>query len=173
MVKNSVRGRAPRSGGGRAGTIFLIVGLLAMVTLGTVLIVYSVSLHGDAARTLYTQAHGVRQTARVISEDAGTGEAPTSTATVRLSEPVNGHDITTVYIQGAPAYSPGTPITVVVDPRDPGYAELPDAPYTTSAWWEIPLVIGPAVILVVPFGLGVRYLAVLRTRRRMVRFLVR
>lgn len=173
MVRDSVRTQAARSGGGRAGTIFVIVVLLAVATLGTSLILYSVSAHGDAARASYTQAHGVRQTARVISEDAGTGKAPTSTATVRLSEPVNGHDITTVYIQGAPAYSPGTPITVVVDPQDPGYAELPDAPYTTSARWEIPLVIGLAVILVFPFGLGMRYLVVLRTRRRMVRFLVR
>jgi hypothetical protein len=144
-----------------------------MVALGIGLIVHSVSLHGDAARTSYTQAHGVRRTARVVSEDAGTGKSPTSTATVRLDEPVDGHAVTTVHIQGAPAYSPGTPVTVVVDPRDPAYAELPGSPYSTSAQWEIALVIGLAVILVIPFGIGVAYLAVLRTRRRMVRLLAR
>lgn len=81
--------------------------------------------------------------------------------------------MTTVYFQGAPAYSPGAPVTVVVDPKDPGYAELPDAPYTSSAQWELALGIGPAVILVIPFGLGVRFLALLRSRRLMRRFLVR
>ena len=151
----------------------MIVVILGMVGMGTALIVHSVSVYGDAVRTSYTQAHGVRRAARVISEDAGTGKAPTSTATVRLSEPVNGHDMTTVYINGAPAYSPGSPVTVVVDPQDPGYAELPDAPYISSAQWVMFLVIGLCSILVFPFGLGVRFLSQLRSRRRIRRFLVR
>jgi len=172
-VKDSVTGQAARPGGGRAGTIFLILSGLGMVALSTALFVYSVSEHGDGMRSSYTQAHGISRAARVISEDVGTGKAPTSAATVQLSEPVNGHDMTTVYIQGAPAYSPGTTITVVVDPQDPGYAELPNAPYTSSAEWVLPLGIGLAVLLIIPFCLGVRFLVLLRSRRRTLRFLMR
>jgi hypothetical protein len=115
----------------------------------------------------------VRQVARVISERTSADKHPTSALAVRLSEPVNGHETTTVHIQGAPGYSPGAPVTVVVDPKDPGYAELPGAPYASSGQWEIPLAIGLALILVLPFGLGVVYLRQRLARRRVRRFLVR
>jgi hypothetical protein len=127
------------------------------------LIIGSVVEHGAAAQTSYTQAHGARRTARVISEDAGSGRNPTSTLTVRLSEPVNGHDTTTVHISGAPAYSPGAPVTVVVDPQDPGYAELPGASYTSNGAWVDLLVMGLLVCLI---AIGVPGLRWLRRRRR-------
>jgi hypothetical protein len=147
--------------------------LILPLGLGIPMIVFSVSEHGDAARTSYTQAHGVRRAARVISEDIGTGKNPTSTAVVRLSGPVSGHDTTTVHIQGAPAYSPGAPVTVVVDPQDPGYAELPGAPYASSGKWELLLGIGVGDILVMPFGMGVAALRRLRSQRRLRRSLLR
>jgi hypothetical protein len=137
---------------------------------GTVLIVHSVSVHRDAARSYYTQGHGVRRAARVISEDAATGTSPKSTAAVQLSEPVNGHDTTTVHMIGAPTYSPGAQVAVVVDPQDPGYAELPGAPYTTTGQWATFLVWGLLVILLAPLWLGV---AGLRSRRRLRRFMLR
>jgi hypothetical protein len=139
------------------------------------MLVFSAQQYGDAARTSFTQAHGVRQAARVISESTSPGDDPkhpTSALIVRLSEPVNDHDTTKVHIQGAPVYSPGAPVTVVVDPRYPGYAELPGAPYITSGSWEIPLGIGLGVILVMPFGFGVFYLRQWRARRQLRRFLV-
>jgi hypothetical protein len=150
--------------------------LLLGSAVGIALIVYSVFAHGDAARSSYTQAHGVRRAARVISEDIGTGKDPTSTVVVQLSEPVNGHDTTTVHIPFAPAfaYFPGTPVTVVVDPQDPGYAELPGAPYISSGVWEaLPGVTLVTVTLLLPFGYGVAALVRLRSRRRLRRFLLR
>jgi hypothetical protein len=172
-VADSTGGRPASSGSGRAGTIFVILFWFILVpALSTALIVISVFEHGDAARTSYTQAHGVRRAARVISEDAGTGKDPTSTVAVRLSGPVNGHDTTTVHIQGAPTYSPGVPVTVVVDPQDPGYAELPGAPYTSSEQWELPLWLGLAALLVLPFGLGIVVLRQWRSRRRRRRLLL-
>ncbi len=169
------KGRRPAaSGRQRAATITsVLLGLIVGLGLGIVLIVVSVSEHADAARTSYTQAHGVRRAARVISEDTSTGKHPTSAVAVRLSEPVHGHDTTTVHIQGAPAYSPGAPVTVVVDPQDPAYAELPGAPYTSPGQWEIPLVIGLADIVIIPFGIGVAALRRLRSRRRLRQSLLR
>jgi hypothetical protein len=131
------------------------------------LIVHSVSLRRDAARSAYTQAHGVRRAARVISEDTGTGKNPTSALAVRLTRPVNGHDTTTAHIQGAPAYSPGAPVTVVVDPQDPGYAELPGDPYTSDQQWLLFLGIALAAILTIPFIAGSEVLRQLRRRRRL------
>ena len=135
----------------------------------------SVQAHGDAARSSYTQAHGVRQTVRVISESTNRDnpKLPTSALTVRLSRPVNGHDTTTVHIQGTPAYSPGAPVTVVVDPQDPGYAELPGSPYSSSTQWVIFLLIGIAFILLYPLiAVGVLVLLPLRRRRRLRRTLL-
>jgi hypothetical protein len=173
-VADSTGDRPAQSGRRRAGTIILILfWLILILGPGTLLIVGSVLEHGDAARTSYTQAHGARRAARVISEDAGTGNDPTSALAVRLSEPVNGHDTTTVHIQGAPTYSPGAPVTVVVDLQDPGYAELPGAPYTTSVEFWTFLVVGLGCILVFPFGLGLAVLQQLRSRRRLRGFLLR
>jgi hypothetical protein len=48
--------------------------------------------------------------------------------------------------------------TVVVDPQGPEYAELPGGPYSSSAEWEIPLVIGLGCMLIFPVGLAVAWL---------------
>ena len=175
-MAESTAGRTTRSGTRRAGAIFGITVWVLMTGGGGALLFHSAQEHGDAARSSYTQAHGVRQAARVISERSSPGDNPkhpTSALVVRLSRPVTGHDTTTVHIQGAPTYSPGTLVTVVVDPQDPGYAELPGAPYTTSGSWEIPLGIGLGCILVFPFGLGLAVLRQSRSRRRARRFLLR
>jgi hypothetical protein len=175
-VTASTGGRPARSGTRLAGTIFGITMWVIVTGGGGALFFLSVQEHGDAARSSYTQAHGVRQTVRVISERTSPGDDPkhpTSALAVRLNRPVNGHDTTTVHIQGAPAYSPGAPVTVVVDPQDPGYAELPGGPYSSSADWKIPLVLGLACILVFPFGVGVAVLRSLRSRRRLRRTLLR
>jgi hypothetical protein len=143
---------------------------------GGVCIFYAVQEHGNVAQSSYTQEHGVRQAARVISERTSPGDDPkhpTSALVVRLSRPVNGHDTTTVHIQGAPAYPPGASVTVDVDPQDPGYAELPGAPYSTSTQFWIALAIGLGAILIFPFGIGLAAWRQLRRHRRVRRFLLR
>jgi hypothetical protein len=167
-VADSIGDLPVRSGRRRARTIgVILVFLIVGPGTGTALIVGSVSEHGVVARTSYTQAHGARRAARVISDDVGTGRNPSSALTVRLSEPVNGLDTTTVHIQGTTAYSPGAPVTVVVDPQDPGYAELPGAPYASNWAWVDLLVIGLGDILLVLFVIGIAGRRQLRSRRRL------
>jgi hypothetical protein len=147
-----------------------------MIALGIALISLSVREHRDAAHSSYTQAHGVRRAARVISEDVGTGKDPTEALVVRLSGPVNGHGTTTVHIQhiqDVPTYSPGAPLTVVVDPQDPAYAELPGFPYTSTGQWVLALVIGLADTLLATLFLCGGFLYPLRRRRRLRRSLPR
>lgn len=151
----------------------MVVVVLVMVAGGTISIVASVSEYGDEARSAYTQAHGVRRAAQVLSADtAMAGKTPTSTGIVLLSEPFDGHGTTTVHVRSVPLY-PGAAVTVLVDPQDPGYAELPGVPYTSNGWWVFLLLLGLALILIVPVGVGVEYLGTLRSRRRAIRFLVR
>ena len=173
-VKDSAEARPATSNDGQATKkLLILLVMLGMVAVGTAIIVAaSVPAYGNAARSSYTQAHGVRRVAEVMIQNAGTedypsrggGRVPTSTAAVWLSEPVNGHDTTTVHVHGAPLY-PDASVTVLVDPQDPGYAELPGAPFTTIASWLGPLGLG-LTILVIPFGVGVGYLRALRGRRR-------
>jgi hypothetical protein len=147
--------------------------MLSWAALSIALIVGgSSSAREDGARTSYTQAHGVRRTAQVISEDVSSGRSPTSTLTVRLSEPVNGHDTTTVHIDGEHVYAPGTSVTVVVDPQEPGYAELPGDSYASSGYWVFVLGLGLAG-LIVPLITAVFYLGRWRRRRRASRCLPR
>ena len=135
------------------------------------MLVLSVQEHRNAAYSSYVQAHGVRQAARVISVSVGGGKDPTEGLVVRLNGPVNGHGTTMVHIQhvdDVPTYSPGSPVTVVVDPQDPAYAELPGLPYTSTGQWVMTLVIGLADTLL--FGLilcgGLLYPSLRRRRQR-------
>jgi hypothetical protein len=91
---------------------------------------------------------------------------------VRLSRPVKSHETTTAHIEGAPPYSPGAPITVVVDPQDPGYAELPGAPYASTEQWAIFLGIAVGGILAIPSIAGIQALRQSRSRRRLRRSLL-
>lgn len=174
MARSTGQRPAARRRWRAANIVGWLVCLVVVPGVGISLIVGSVLEHGDAARTSDTQAHGVRRAARVISEHTtSSGKESYSAVAVRFSGPVSGHDTTTVHVSGAPRYSPGAPVTILVDPRDPGYAELPGAPYTSNAQWQIPLVIGLACIVVIPFCLGVVVLRKRRSRRRLTRSLLR
>src|SRR6202000_1016379 len=93
-------------------------------------------------RSSYTQSHGVRATATVqdVANDQNTsctshGHCSTSytaKVTALLSQPVRGQRVTTVNISGNVAFSRGQLISVRVDPDDPGYSELPGAPYASD-----------------------------------------
>ena len=166
--------RPGRPGRRRAGNkIGILIWLIVILGAGAVLIAGSVVAHGDAARTSYTQAHGVRRAAHVLSEDTSTGRDPTSTLAVQLSGPVNGHGMTTVHIQGTPTYSPGALVTVVVDPQDPGYAELPGAPYTSSGQWKVLLGLGLGLPLMIPTIMVISVLLQSRSQRRLRQSLLR
>jgi hypothetical protein len=76
-----------------------------------------------------TQAHGVRDLATVSGVHHSTKPLRTSVK-VTLARPVGGATTTTVSIPERVSYSDGTRITVLVDSKDPGYAELPGKPLT-------------------------------------------
>ena len=121
----------------RRGT--LIMALLAYLACAA-FAVAAVVEHAETVQSSYVQAHGVRDTATVVSvhniEHTGKHRAPPSAeVTVRLQQPVDGTSTSVVHVPDHDSSAPGDTIAVVVDPRQPGYSELPGEPNTTAWKW--------------------------------------
>jgi DivIVA domain-containing protein len=170
-------GTRPESGLGKAGPnqdsersqdgklsfgclLVLVLFLGAIVTGAGVGIVI---FHADYERSNYTQASGIPQTATVISEKVGTGKGAETQVTVRLDPPVGGRDVSVVSIAGAHVYQHGDRISILVDPQDPSYSELPGLPDDTS----LEALVGCAtVLLVVLLSVTGGLVSAFRKRRR-------
>lgn len=127
------------------GAIFAVVGI--------VMIPFTFASHAAAERSGYTQSHGVADVAMVSSVDNQQSCGRSSCTyyayvTVMLSQPVDGSDFTTVNIPRNVSYGSGQLISVLVDPKDPSYAELPGSPYATNAD-TVGTAIGAAVFLLI------------------------
>jgi hypothetical protein len=124
--------------------------VLALFFLGiTAFMVFAtLQAHSDAERSSYTQNHGVRESALVDdvqniahhSSHGGTNYSFEITVTVR--HPAIGDGSATIYGQGMTSVQNGETITVLVDPHQTDYAEIPGSPYYTSLQWLLGLVIG-------------------------------
>jgi hypothetical protein len=66
----------------------------------------------------------------------------TAEVLVRLADPVGGQARTTVHVPRYETEGPGGTLTVLVDPGDPGYAELPGSPSTPAVLPAIFLAVG-------------------------------
>jgi hypothetical protein len=158
-------GRHPRNGPASriAGTV-IIVGAIAALT------ALAVSLHSQAALSSYTQRHGLARGARVdavhpVSHDTSHDSWTTYDYDVALAVPAAGrtravaHDPTRDFQR----FDPGDTIRVLVDPRQPGYAELPGIPVGSSRWF-----IGPLTLAVIFLGL-VAFITAEEIRHRRLR----
>ena len=142
---------------------------LFFFALGAVLIGVAVSQHVQAVRSSYVQAHGLRDNATVVSVDNFEHTYKHSTTytalvTVQLQQPVNGTTNSLVHVPYRDNSFPGDEITVLVDPQQPGYSELPSSPTATTGNWVAPLV-GAVVTLVVGVFLTRKAVRLLRQRR--------
>ena len=145
----------------RNSPVTRIAGIVIIIGAGVTLTAVAFQLHSQAALSSYTQRHGLARS-----------------ATVEAVRPVNhgtSHDAWTTYdydvaltaaagpasrtVAHDPArdfqrFSPGDKISVLVDPRQPGYAELPGIPVESSWWFAVPLTLtviflAPAVLITV------------------------
>jgi TRAP-type C4-dicarboxylate transport system permease small subunit len=127
---------------GRAIATGLTLGIFALFT---VLCAITAVLDQSAAtRSGYTQSHGVRATATVMvvgeQKKCGAGaEACEYTAEIlaRLSPPVNGTAGTFIHYPGYSKLDRGQNVTVLVDPKQPTYAEIPGARFATQSRWIV------------------------------------
>jgi hypothetical protein len=123
----------------------LLVALIVVLTSGT----------AQAARSAYTQAHGEREVATVISvqNKSSTSKGVTSWygyILVRLPQPVGGQAQATVHVPDKVDDKPGEAVTVLVDPQSPSYAELPGEPLTTRAAVLVFSII--VIVFIIVFG---------------------
>ena len=132
-------GRRPRRHYGPV-TTGVITGLFAVGTIA--LVVGAISSYSQGARSGFVQAHGTRASATVQSVDntehcSRSGCSYTAAIAVTLSPPVDGAAATTVHYPGYSDLIPNEQVIVLVDPQQPGYAELPGDRFVTSWEWII------------------------------------
>jgi DivIVA domain-containing protein len=121
------KAKASRSG---PGCLFVLALFFAAVAIGAG--VGFAAFHADYERSNNTQASGIPDSATVTSVSVGTGKAAETKLTVRLGTPVGGQDVSVVNIAGGHSYQPGERVSILVDPQDPSYSELPGLPDDTA-----------------------------------------
>jgi hypothetical protein len=121
----------------RYGPVSTLISAIVFLGIGIAGACFAVSAHSEAGRSSYTQANGIADTATVlgVANYQSTGRHTTTyfaKVTVTLQAPVSGQPSTVVNIPDNVSYTRGRVISILVDPADPGYAELPGSPYATD-----------------------------------------
>jgi hypothetical protein len=140
--KEPLRSRRGRHYGPVGATVYLVI-MLAITLAG---FGNALSTKSDASRSKYVQAHGVAASGTVTNVDniAHCGRSScyhTAEITVRLDTAILGATTTVVHFPGRSDLSSGDRINILVDPKEPGYAEIPGAPFATSGQWIALIVI--------------------------------
>lgn len=114
------------------------IGLLVVVVI--TLVISAKVLEGGlaaASKSAYTQAHGVSRAATVISVTSNGPKSGSENIAASLADPLDGQQATTVYVPSTQSFPAGATVQILIDPQDPGYAELPGlrSATTSDAWW--------------------------------------
>jgi hypothetical protein len=123
----------------------------------------------DITRSIYTQEHGVRRTATVLevdnSSDCSNSSCTYSAVIEALFEPpIDGSTTTLVHYPNTANWVAGNHIDVLVDPKQPSYAEVPGAQLDNEREL-IPLAIGGLLFGLVAVGNGAALRRMLAHRR--------
>lgn len=113
-----------------------VLGLVA-ASFGIVLVFAAFSGRAQVAESSFTQANGVRERATVtrvhtVPSYSQYGCCAATYLTVTLPTPVRGRTSTVANLSYIADYISGQAVVVLVDPKDPGYAELPGRPYAVE-----------------------------------------
>jgi hypothetical protein len=117
--------------------VFFISLALALGSFGFLMLTATV-VAAKASKSGYTQAHGLPRSGIVTSVANHEGKAPFADVGVRLGEPVNGQAVTTAHVRPITSLKPGAAVRVLVDPKDPRYAEFPGQRYTQESAAQVP-----------------------------------
>jgi hypothetical protein len=104
--------------------------------------------HSQAVRSSYVQHHGIRATATVVvvgeKHHCGAHACTyTSEILVRFSKPLHGAKGAFVFYPAYSHLSPGQQLTVLVDPKQPTYAEIPGVGFEKRGAWIAYAVLAP------------------------------
>jgi hypothetical protein len=102
----------------------------------------AVTAHQDWKRSSYVQQHGIPAVGTVISvvnhQTCGRYSCSyTSDISTSLAPPVAGTSVTDVHYPYESNLAAGQRFSLLVDPRDPGYAEVPGSEFTSSIKWVL------------------------------------
>ena len=127
---------------GHYGPASITLGLLLFGGGTIALAVTSISDHSQGERSAYVQNHGsaaTGQVARVVdTQHCGRSSCHyTSAVTVFLTAPVDGHGTTIVHVNSSGGVIDGQHVDLLVDPKQPGYAEFPGSPFKGAHTWII------------------------------------
>ena len=138
-----------------------IAGIVIIVGAGVTLTVVAFQLHSQAALSSYTQRHGLARSATVeavrpVNHGTSHDSWTTYDYDVALAVPAGPASRTVAHdpARDFQRFSQDAKISVLVDPRQPGYAELPGIPVESSWWFAVPLTLtviflAPAVLITV------------------------
>jgi hypothetical protein len=153
--------RRPPARHPRNGPVTRIAGIVIIIGAGALLTVIAFQLHSQAALSAYTQQHGLARHATVegvhpVSHDTSHDSWTTYDYDVALAVPAGPASRTVAHdpARDFQRFSQGDRISVLVDPRQPGYAELPGIPVESSWWFIVPSALAaifllPAVLIAI------------------------
>jgi TRAP-type C4-dicarboxylate transport system permease small subunit len=136
-------GRRWRRSGRRSLAAPIMTSLALLMYLGVVagFAAYAVNMYAQAALSSYVQHHGVHRTGGIVRVQniehqlSKTGPSYSAQITVALAPPINGHSTTVVHDPHGSNLIAGEGLEILVDPQQPGYAELPGQPFGQNSQW--------------------------------------
>jgi hypothetical protein len=147
------------------GPVSTGVALALFVVFALVFAGGAISSYSQAVRSSYVQHHGIRAVGTVASVSNSQtcsrgGCNDTAAIVVTLQPPVHGQRTTTVHYPDSSDLASGDRVAVLVDPKQPDYAEFPGARFQASWTWIL------LVVFAVLFGVGAWFEA--RALKRML-----
>lgn len=140
MPNPSLALRLGRGRAGRYSPVAMAINVILFTGGSVGFAVGAVVMHSDADRSARVQHHGIPRVASVQSfrnnyHSSRGGGYYTADIYVSFTPPVEGTTTTVVHYPGHVDPPVGADYRVLVDPTDPGYAELPGSPSTKSWTW--------------------------------------
>lgn len=137
---------SPRLYHHRHGPVSTAMGGVIIFLAAILLVIGTIVDFGNWQKSRFVQAHGDQRSATVqyvdnIVTHGRYSDSYSADISVALAAPVGRSSTTTVHYPDWSSLSDGDQVTVLVDPDDPGYAELPGHPDATVGSWIALLVL--------------------------------
>lgn len=167
------RGYQPRLHHHRHGPVAVAIAAVIFTLVVAGMAVGTISSYTAWRLSRYVQSQGKAVPASVVSvrnieHTSRSGTWYTADIRVALAAPVDGVSVSTVHDPQASGLAAGDPLTVLVDPQRPGYAEIPGQPYAGMADW-ISGIVFTLIFLLLALVYWREIAVHLRDRRRLAR----
>jgi hypothetical protein len=165
----AMSGSMPRIGRKRYSPLTASIYFVVLTAMPIGLAIGAVFVHADADRSALVQHHGIARTGTVLRLDnhyhsSRGGGYYTADVYMSFIPPIDGRTQTVAHYPGRVDDPAGIRLQILVDPKDPGYAEFPGSPSTRSSAWILLIVFAVALACVDVF-VGRAFVRLWRHRR--------